>query len=272
MKKGILLLAAVVIVFSFTSCGTSKSAESAKAKTVKSQDVSKPDDDLSSVIDDKIKNINDRKIDKYLSLYTSDTDTYNIEKLDKTNSFKQYQVKCSAENEKVINKTKNTAQVQYVIKSVKVKGPGFLDNKTLIVDNMKKVKGDWKIDKEDIIKVEYNDPVYDAVYKNIKALNEKDITAYMDTIDKTDIDNFNNYRDQQLDSFDKYDLTYNLQSADITSRSDSDTQVNFSETIIKNDNSDFKDNTTSGIIHLKKSGNNWKIFKIDIKKTENLKK
>jgi hypothetical protein len=261
------------MVISFTSCGTSNKAKSTKTndvKTVNTAEGKNEEDDILSIVDDKIKSINDRKIDKYLSFYVSDTDTYNAEKLDKTNYFKQYQVKCTVENKTIVNMTKNTAQIQYVVKTTKVKGPGFLDSKALIVDYMKKITNGWKIDSENVLITEYNEPAYGVIYKNIKALNEKDITAYMNTIDKTDIDTYNSYRDQQLDNFDKYDLKYNLESADITSRSDNDTQVSFSETILKKDNSDFNNNRSYGIMHLKKSANSWKVTKIEIKKTEKL--
>lgn len=272
MKKSIVLLIAAVMIVSFTSCGTSKNVKDTKSKTVSSENTqTTSDDDILSIIDTKIKNINDRKLDKYLDLFVENTDTYNAEKLDKTNYFKQYQVKCTVENKNVINKTKDTAQIQYVIKTSKIKGPGFLDNRTLIIDDLKKINNEWKINTENIEITEYSEPVYEVIYKNLKAINEKDITAYVNTIDKTDMDTYNSYRDQQLESFDKYDLKYNLESADITSKSDTDTQVSFSETIVKKDNSDFSNNRTSGIIHLKKTGNNWKITKIEVKKTENLK-
>lgn len=271
MKKSILILITVVMAISLTSCGTSKNVNNTKDKTAKTINVSNEnDDDILSIIDNKIKSINDRKIDKYLSLYVNDTDTYKAEKLDKTNYFKMYQVKCSVENKKLINITKKTAQIQYLVKTAKVKGPGFLDNKALIVDDMEKVNDEWKIYNENVLITEYNEPVYGVIYKNIMTLNQKDITAYMSTIDKTNMDTYNSYRDLELDNFDKYDLKYNLESADVTSKSDNDTQVSFSETIVKKDNSDFTNNRTSGIIHLKKSGNSWKITKIDINKTEKL--
>lgn len=273
MKKIILLIILTFIIISLAACKNGNNVKKANVQNSTKTNITSDEssNDILAVIDNKIKNINDRKLDRYLSDYVSNTDTYNKEKLDKTNYFKKYKVKCTVSDQKVINKTSNTAQIQYVIKTQKVSGPGFLDNRTLVVDSMKKINNKWQINSEDIINTEYKDPIYGVVYQNIKASNEKDINAYVKTMDQTNSDTFNNYKDQQLDTFDKYDLQYNLESADITKRSNDDTLVNFTETIVKKDNSDYKNNRTSGVIHLKNTAGTWKITKIDIKKTENLK-
>lgn len=274
MKKVIILIILTFTISLLAACGNGKNAKNTTSKNVKTNstsEVANSDSDILNVIDNKIKNINDKKLDNYLSNYVSNTDTYNREKLDKTNYFKQYKVKCTLENKNIISKNSNTSEVQYVFKTEKVKGPGFLDNRTLAVANMKKVNGEWKINSENIILVEYSDPIYNVISANIKACNEKNINAYVKTMDQTNADVFNSYKDQQLDNFDKYDLSYNLELADITKKSNDDTLVSFTETIVKNDTSDFSNNRTSGIIHLKNTSGVWKITKIEVKKTENLK-
>ncbi|MDF2504007.1 MULTISPECIES: nuclear transport factor 2 family protein [Clostridium] len=276
MKRNlIVIIIAAVVSISLVGCGASNSSEKKDTKQATKKEssvVNVNDNDIIKLINDKTKAINDKNLNNYLDTFVKDTDTYNKEKLDKKDYIDNFKVKAEVSNPKVLNVSDKQAQVQYVVNTTKINGPGFLDNKSLYVDNLKKVDNKWKIDSEDVLNVEFKDDIYETVYDNIQALNEKDINKYMGTIDSSNTDDYNKFKENQLDIFDKYDLSYNLEEADVfDSKSDKDTAVGFIETIVKRDNSDFKNNKTTGVMHLKKINNQWKIFKIDIQKTEDIK-
>lgn len=275
MKKNLIIIIGAIVSISLTACGTSNiSSKNNTKQDTKQQSsvVNANSNEIIKLINDKTKAVNDGNTNNYMGFFVKDTDTYNKEKLDKKDYFYNFKVKQEISEPKILNSSDKEAQVQYIVTTTKIKGPGFLDNKALYVDNLKKVDNAWKIDSEDILKVEFKDDIYETVYNNIQALNEKDINKYMSTIDSSNTDTYDKFRDDQLDMFDKYDLAYDLQEADAyKDKSDKDTAVGFVETIVKRDNSDFKNNKTTGVMHLKKVNNQWKIFKIDIQKTEDIK-
>ena len=275
MKKNLIIIIAAIVSISLAGCGTNNnSAKNNTKQDTKQQSsvINANSNEIKKTINDKTKAVNDGNINNYLDTFVKDTDTYNKEKVDKKDYFYNFKVKQEVSEPKILNSSDTEAQVQYVVTTTKLKGPGFLDNKALYVDNLKKVGNSWKINNEDILNVEFKDDIYETVYNNIQALNEKDINKYMSTIDPSNTDSYNKFKDDQLDVFDKYDLAYNLEEADAyKDKSDKDTAVGFVETIVKRDNSDFKNNKTTGVMHLKKVNNQWKIFKIDIQKTEDIK-
>jgi len=273
MKNGLIIIVAVAIGVSLAGCGslnTSTTSGNKKAQTKQTSNVT--DNEVLKPIDDKVKAINDKRIKDYLSSYISGTTTYNAEKTVKTQNLKDYTVNAKVTDKQVINKTDNTAQVQYVISTTKVIGPAFLDNKALYVSDLKKINGQWKINNESILKNEFSNDIFNDVNDNIIALNKRDINAFMGTIDATDTVIYSKFKDDELDQFDKYNLTYTLESADIIgSVDDKDTAIKVVETIVKNDKSDYQNNRSTQMIQLKKVNGSWKIYKVETKKTENLK-
>lgn len=204
--------------------------------------------------------------------YDEKSGIYKTVKEDKQDDFSKYKMKSSIEDMKILNKDSKSAQVQVIESNSKIKGPGFLDNRTMYVDYLKNINGTWKITNENVTRVEYKDPVYDTLYKNVKKANDKKLDDYMDTIDPTDNDNYNKIKDSMLDSFNKYDIVYTLEQADIKSKSDKDTTVDFVETSIDKKKSDYKDNRTTGVYHLRIVNGAWKIFKTEVKSTESIDK
>ncbi len=273
MKKGLIIIVTIAIGVSLAGCSpltTSSSAGNKKAQTNQMSNVN--NSEIFKPIDDKVKAINDKKVDDYLSSYISGTTIYKNEKSEKTQYLEDYTVKANVTDKQVLNKTDNAAQVQYVISTSKLKGPAFLDSKALYVSNLKKINGEWKISSESVLKIEFTNDVFNTVNDNILALNKKDINAYMATIDSTDTTVYSKFKDNQLDQFDKYSLTYTLESADIIgSVDDKDTAVKVVETIVKDDSSNYQNNRTTEMIQLKKVQGVWKIYKVEPKKTENLK-
>lgn len=271
MKKRWIILVAVAMSISLAGCGATTSKNNTVSSGASST-LNVNDQNVLSPINGKVKAINDKKLSEYLSNYIANTSTYSTQKTEMTKYFQNYTVKASITDEKVLNKTSTDAQIQYVVSTKKVKGPSFLDSNTLYISNLKNVDGEWKINDESVIKVEFSNSVFNTVYNNIAALNKRDINAYMATIDPTDSDVYSKFKDDELDSFDKYNLTYTMESADIVgSTDDKDTAVKVVENIVKNDNSDYQNNTSTLMYQLKKVQGVWKIFKIETKQTNNLK-
>lgn len=272
MKKRFIISVAIIMSVSLVGCGSSTVSTKSSKKTVQTKQTSTVnDEDIVKPIEGKVKAINDKKINDYMSSFIKETDTYKSEKNEMTRYLQNYTVKASIEDEKVLNRTSKDAQVQYVVNTEKVKGPSFLDNKALYVSNLQNVNGEWKISSENILKTEYKNNIFNTVYDNISALNKKDINAYMATIDPTDTNVYSKFKDDQLDRFDKNDLTYTLESADIIgSLDDKDTAVQVVETVVKNDNSDYQNNRTTLMYQIKKVQGTWKIYKVETKKTENI--
>lgn len=273
MKNGLIIIVAIAIGVSLAGCSsltTSNTSGNKKAETKQTSNVN--DNEVLKPIDDKVKAINEKKIKDYLASYVTGTTTYDTEKTNKKQYFEDYTVNAKVTDKQVINKTDKVAQVQYVISTSKVKGPAFLDSKALYVSDLTKVNGQWKINDESILKIEFSNDVFNDVNDNIIALNKKDINAYMGTIDATDTVIYSKFKDDQLDQFDKYSLKYTLESADIVgSVDDKDTAVKVVETIIKTDNSDYQNNRSTQMIQLKKVQGSWKIYKVETKKTDNIK-
>lgn len=267
MKRFFSFIAAVFVSASLVGCGSGSSSKSGSSKKLNYTNKS-----ITSVIDNKIKAINDGKFDEFMKNYDEKSSSYKTIKSNNENYFGKNKVTVKAEDIKVLNKDSKTAQVQVVENISKVKGPGFLDNRTLYVDYLKNVGGQWKITNEDVVRVEYKDSVYDTLYKNIQKANDKKLDDYMSTIDSTDNDNYNKTKDTMLDLFNKYDIVYTLEQADIKSKSDKDTTVDFVQTEIDKKSSDYKDTRVTGAYHLRLMNGNWKIFKTDIKKTESIDK
>lgn len=271
MRKKMIIVLAVIMGALITSCGTSSNQKSVSKKEVNNSSISSiSDSDIKNVIDAKIKGINDDKLDEYLSVYIINSDLYNKELLNMKTYLKRYKVKSIVSDFKIINKTNDTAQVQYVMNNSKIIGPGFLDNKSLVIDTLKKVNNLWKIQDEDVIKVEYKEEAYNVIYKYIEALNKKIINEYVKTMDQTNTDNYDKMKDDALDMFDKYNLEYNLEEANIITKTNDSCKVKFVVTIVKKTESDYKNNRTTGEIQLKKVKNDWKITVVEVKNTENL--
>lgn len=271
MKKKLMIVMAALLSVSLSGCGVALNTNNNKSTQVKST-VKVNNDDILKPINDKIKAINDKKSNDYLSSYINGTSTYNNEQSSKDDFFKHDKVKCAISDPVVIDKTKNTAQVQYIVSTQKITGPAFLDNTALYVSNMKKVDGQWKIKSENVLKTEYKNDVFNVVNSNIQAMNQKDINAYMNTMDPTDNNAYTKFKTDMLDTFDKYSLTYTLESADVIgSTSDKDTAVKIVMTVVKNDKSDFQNVTITENMQVRKVQGQWKIFKIEPKKTDNLK-
>lgn len=269
MKKIFSFIIVVSLSISAVGCSSISSSSKSSKNVNKGNKLVTQDAEITNVIKDKVKAMNDKKLADYMELFDSKSEIYNEIKSDKALYFDKYEVKSSILNSTVLNKSSNKAQIQVEENDEKVKGPGFLTNKTLYIDYLNKIDGKWKITNEVVSKTEYQDPIYDVLYKNIKAANDKKIDDYMGTFDSTDDDFYNNVKNSMLDTFNKYSVVYTLESADInqSKKSGNDTQVNFTETYMDTKDSGYTNTRVTGVYHFRVVNGDWKIYKVDTKKS-----
>lgn len=273
MKKIFSLVIALVLCLSVVGCSNSNTKSGSKGTEKSSAKVDAGDTEITDILKSKVQALNDKKFDDYMKFYDEKSSIYNSVKNTKKPYFSDdYKVNVKILNSTVLNKSKNAAQIQVVEQSTKTKGPGFLDNKVLYVDYLKKIDDSWKITNEVVLKTEFDDPIYAVIYKNVQAANDKKIDDYMETIDSTDQNYYDNTKDSMLSTFNKYDVKYTLEQADISKKSNDDTNVEFTETLIDTKTSGYVDQRVVGTFHLKIVNGEWKIFKIwtSTKKTYNI--
>lgn len=278
MKKISSFIVAIMLCISIVGCSSSSSGNKTSSNSNKGTKVSTEDSDIIAVINDKVKAVNSNKINNYMDCYDSSSAIYDKVKSDKKVYFSdQYIVTTNLVKATVLNKTKDKAQVQVVEKnsvkenpksSQKENGPGFLNNRTIYVDYLKKIDGKWKIADEEQLRTEYEDKIFDVLYKNIQAANNKKIDDYMSTFDSSDEDAYEKIKDTMLSNFNKYDVKYTLLEATRSTKqksTDQDTSVYFEETCIDAKHSDYSNLKIVGYYHLRIVNGEWKIFKIETK-------
>lgn len=275
MKKISSFIIMIMLCISIAGCSSSSGS---KTSGTNSSKISTEDSDIISIVNGKAKAVNNNKIDDYMKYYDDKSTIYDKVKNDKKFYFSDdYKVTADIVKATVLNKSKDKAQVQVVEKSKvsenpkstkKENGPGFLNNQVLYVDYLKKIDGEWKITDEALLKTEYDDKIFDVIYKNLKAANDKKIDDYMSTMDQSDEDRFDKIKSDTLASFNKYDVKYTLLEATRSTAkksTDQDTVLYFEETRIDPNHSDYKNVKVTGYYHLKSVNGDWKIFSTDIK-------
>jgi|GEM_PF-2872013 len=277
MKKISSFIIMIMVCISIVGCSSSSGSKTSGTSSTK---VSTEDSDIISIVNGKVKAVNSNKIDDYMKYYDDKSAIYDKVKNDKKFYFSDdYKVNINLVKTAVLNKSKNSAQVQVVERSKvsenpkstkKENGPGFLNNQVLYVDYLKKIDGEWKITDEALLKTEYDDKVFDVIYKNLKAANDKKIDDYMSTIDSSNEDVYDKVKSDTLASFNKYDVKHTLLEATRATKrksTDQDTVIYFEETRIDTNHSDYKNVKITGYYHLKSVNGDWKIFGEDINST-----
>lgn len=275
MKKISSFIIMIMLCISIVGCSSSSGS---KTSGTNSSKISTEDSDIISIVNGKIKAVNNNKIDDYMKYYDNKSTIYDKVKNDKKFYFSDdYKVTTDVVKATVLNKSKDKAQVQVVEKNKvsqnpkstkKENGPGFLNNQVLYVDYLKKIDGEWKITDEALLKTEYDDKVFDVIYKNLKAANDKKIDDYMSTMDQSDEDRYDKIKSDTLALFNKYDVKYTLLEATRSTAkksSDQDTVLYFEETRIDPNHSDYKNVKVTGYYHLKSVNGDWKIFNTETK-------
>lgn len=275
MKKISSFIIMIILCISIVGCSSSSGSKTGGTSSTK---ISTEDSDIIRIVNGKVKAVNNNKIDDYMKYYDNKSTIYDKVKNDKKFYFSDdYKVTADVVKAIVLNKSKDKAQVQVVEKNKvsqnskstkKENGPGFLNNQVLYVDYLKKIDGEWKITDEALLKTEYDDKVFDVIYKNLKAANDKKIDDYMSTMDQSDEDRYDKIKSDTLDSFNKYDVKYTLLEATRSTKqksTDQDTVLYFEETRIDTNHSDYKNVKVTGYYHLKSVNGDWKISSTETK-------
>lgn len=277
MKKISSFIIMIMLCISIVGCSSSSGSKTSGTNGTK---VSTEDSDIINIVNGKAKAVNNNKVDDYMKYYDNKSNIYDKIKNDKKFYFSDdYKVTMDIVKATVLNKSKNRAQVQVVEKSKvsenpksskKENGPGFLNNQVLYVEYLNNIDGEWKITDEALLKTEYDDKVFDVIYKNLKAANDKKIDDYMSTIDQSNEDIYDKIKSDTLSLFNKYDVKNTLLEATRSTKqksTDQDTVIYFEETRIDPNHSDYKNLKVIGYYHLKSVNGDWKITRTEIKNT-----
>jgi ketosteroid isomerase-like protein len=108
-----------------------------------------------------------------------------------------------------------------------------------------------------------------AVSENVRALQRKDLEAYLATIDPgSPVFETTKALTQAL--FNNYDLKYELNSLEVISTAGNEAKVRVIQTTRKITGPEFRDNRVVAIHTLRKSNGRWKLFRTDVEKIEYL--
>ena len=108
-----------------------------------------------SVVQENIKAMNDRDLDRTMATIDEQSPSYDQTKQVAKKLFEMYELKYELENVRVITQTDDEARVACVQTTKKVSGPGFRDNRIDFVHTLRKVDGNWKIYYSNVNKIDY---------------------------------------------------------------------------------------------------------------------
>lgn len=268
MKK--IAVCMLVVVFTISIMGCSLQNSSLKNKDSGKTDKVKSNEEILKTINDSISALNNKDLNKYMSYIDTDSVEYDDIKVKAQSNLKNYSLNFKLVEAQILSKSNEEIQVQIIQAISRTAGAKFKDNKELSIQYLKKTFNGWRISKVDVQKVEYVEPIYNDIYNSIDAASDKNITGYMGVFDQTNSDFYNKIKDAMQDSFNQYDIKFNLEDSNITNKTDKDTTVEYTLTSIKKRESDYKNNKIKGVYHFRKINDQWKVFKIDIKSTEQL--
>jgi hypothetical protein len=108
-----------------------------------------------SVVQENIKAMNDRDLDRAMATIDEQSPSYDQTKQVAKKLFEMYELKYELANVKVIVQTEDEARVGCIQTTKKVSGPGFRDNRIDFVHTLRKVDGRWKIYYSNVNKLDY---------------------------------------------------------------------------------------------------------------------
>jgi hypothetical protein len=111
--------------------------------------------------------------------------------------------------------------------------------------------------------------IKDVINKNIAAGNDEDVNAYMETIDK-DNKNYDRMQDMMNTIYSTYDLNYQVRDVKLLELKDNEAKVQLVQVIKKIKGPEFRDKKVTVIDTMHKTNGEWKIYDIQITKTEYL--
>lgn len=116
-------------------------------------------------------------------------------------------------------------------------------------------------------KSEFADEILAAVKKNAKAVNTEDVEAYMSTIHK-DSPAYSESRGKMEKAFKEYDLQIDIKSLTVKEASGEEAKVEFVQVTSSKGGKKYNDNRMTGVHLLRKSGEDWKIYKTEVRNIE----
>jgi ketosteroid isomerase-like protein len=118
-------------------------------------------------------------------------------------------------------------------------------------------------------KTETDDEITSVIYKNLNAMENKDIQSYMATIHEQSVI-YAPTKQAVQQVFDTYDLKCELKDVKVIEKSDQEAKVKFVQITKKINGPAFRNNKLTGIHILKKSDGKWKIYNSETKNIEHL--
>ncbi|WP_162463240.1 copper amine oxidase N-terminal domain-containing protein [Paenibacillus psychroresistens] len=191
-----------------------------------------------------------------------------------------YDLNYELENVEIITLEKATASVKVTLKTTKIAGPTFEDNRTYMLMNLNKVNGEWKIADSKDLKIDYlkedfkkeeavttssdNQKLILAVIEKNRDMSVKwDVAGLKSTYDAS----FPNL-DQAMIDFQQgapaNEFEVNYSNIKIIKGSDGEAKVYYMAHIHKKNGLDFPDMNADSVVTLKKSNEGeWKITNED---------
>jgi hypothetical protein len=117
-------------------------------------------------------------------------------------------------------------------------------------------------------KEEYSTPE-SVIEANAKYMTEENMDEVMNTIYK-DSPNYASTESIIKSLFDRYDLSYKINSLKVTEETNNEAKVQFVQETVKISGPEFRNNRVTGIHNLKKDGDSWKIYSTEIKDVQYL--
>jgi hypothetical protein len=108
-----------------------------------------------SVIQENIKAMNDKDLDRMMATIDEQSPSFDQTKQVAKKLFEMYDLKYDLDSLKVITQTDDEARVECVQTTTKLKGPAFRDNKIAFVHSLKKSDGNWKIYFSKVMRLDY---------------------------------------------------------------------------------------------------------------------
>lgn len=118
-------------------------------------------------------------------------------------------------------------------------------------------------------KSEFADEILSTVKQNAEALNNEDIDAYMATLHEGS-PAYESTGEKLTQSFEQFDLKITVENLKVVEASGEEAKVEFVQVTKSGENSDFNDNRMKGVHLLRKTGDEWKIYKTEVRNIDYL--
>lgn len=144
MKKVLMLILCLLLVFTFVSCDSD------------SEEMT-PEEEVIRVVKDNLNAMNDEDVDAYMESISASSDLFEATKQQMQAIFSMYDLEVSIEEIEVIEVNDTDAKVRVKQKTINNNDADFQTNVTTAVHTLSKVDGEWKIVMTSIENTEFMD-------------------------------------------------------------------------------------------------------------------